>query len=90
MTCKKLDKKLTGQVMRSLPKEILKPAPSWYSTLIDLFGPFTIQSCIFGPCARLQHKKISYGVAKIYLTQRISDKDLFRQRHATCRSKSGT
>ena len=42
VTCKKLDKKLSGQVMGNLPKERLKPAPPWYSTSIDLFGPFTI------------------------------------------------
>ena len=42
VTCKKLDKKLSGQMMGNLPKERLKPAPPWYSTSIDLFGPFTI------------------------------------------------
>ena len=42
MTCKKLDKKLSRQVMGNLPKERLKPATPWYSTSIDLFGPFTI------------------------------------------------
>ena len=39
----KLDKKLSGQVMGNLPKERLKPASPWYSTSIDLFGPFTIR-----------------------------------------------
>ena len=42
MTCKKLDKKLSEQVMGNLPKERLKPAPTWYSTSIALFEPFTI------------------------------------------------
>ena len=48
VTCKKLDKKLSGQVMGNLPKERLKPATSWYSTSIDLpvFGPFTIRDAV--------------------------------------------
>ncbi|XP_068749408.1 uncharacterized protein [Montipora capricornis] len=46
VTCKKLDKKLSGQVMGNLPKERLKPAPPWYSTLIDLFGPFTMRDAV--------------------------------------------
>ena len=46
VTCKKLDKKLSGQVMGNLPKERLKPAPPWYSTSIDLFGPFTISDAV--------------------------------------------
>ncbi|XP_066016122.1 uncharacterized protein [Pocillopora verrucosa] len=46
VTCKKLDKKLSGQVMGNLPKERLKPAPPWYSTSLDLFGPFTIRDAI--------------------------------------------
>ena len=46
VTCKKLDKKLSGQVMGNLPKERLKPAPPWYSTSVDLFGPFTIRDAV--------------------------------------------
>ena len=46
VTCKKLDKKLSGQVMGNLSKERLKPAPPWYSTSIDLFGPFTIRDAV--------------------------------------------
>ena len=46
VTCKKLDKKLSGQVMGNLPKERLKPAPPWYSTSIDLYGPFTIRDAV--------------------------------------------
>lgn len=46
VTCKKLDKKLSGQVMGNLPKERLKPAPPWYSTSIDLFGPFTVRDAV--------------------------------------------
>ena len=40
--CRRLDKKLSEQVMGNLPIERLKPARPWYSTSIDLFGPFTI------------------------------------------------
>ena len=43
VTCKRLDKKLSEQVMGNLPEERLKPAPPWYSTSIDLFGPYTIR-----------------------------------------------
>lgn len=46
VTCKKLDKTLSGQVMGNLSKERLKPAPPWYSTSIDLFGPFTIPDAV--------------------------------------------
>ena len=46
VTCKKLDKTLSGQVMGNLSKERLKPAPPWYSTSIDLFGPFTIRDAV--------------------------------------------
>ena len=41
--CKKLEKKLCQQEMGKLPEERLKPAPPWYSTGIDLFGPFSIR-----------------------------------------------
>ena len=43
VVCKKIEKKLTGQVMGKLPEERLKPAPPWSSTSIDLFGPFNIR-----------------------------------------------
>ena len=43
VVCKKIEKKLTGQVMGKLPEERLKPAPPWSSTAIDLFGPFNIR-----------------------------------------------
>ena len=46
VTCKKLDKKLSGQVMGNLHKERLKPVPPWYSTSIDLFGPLTIRNAV--------------------------------------------
>lgn len=41
--CKRLDKKLSEQVMGKLPEERLKPAPAWHCTAIDLFGPFKIK-----------------------------------------------
>ena len=41
--CNKLAKKTSQQVMGQLPENRLKPAPQWYSTGIDLFGPFKIR-----------------------------------------------
>lgn len=41
--CKKLDKKLSEQIMGKLPVERLKPSPAWSCTAIDLFGPFKIR-----------------------------------------------
>ena len=32
--------------MGNPPKERLKPAPPWYSTSIDSFGPFTIRDAV--------------------------------------------
>ncbi|XP_068735648.1 uncharacterized protein [Montipora capricornis] len=46
VTCKKLDKKLSGQVMGNPPKERLKPATPWYSTSINLFGTFMIRDAV--------------------------------------------
>ena len=40
VTCRKLEKELAGQMMGKLPEERLKPAPPWYCTGVDLFGPF--------------------------------------------------
>ena len=40
---KKLEKKLTGQVIGKLPEERLKPSPPWSCTAIDLFGPFKVR-----------------------------------------------
>lgn len=39
LICKNLDKKLNEQIMGKLPIEILKPAPAWTYTAVDLFGP---------------------------------------------------
>ena len=41
--CRKLDKRVIEQVMGNLPTDRLKPAPPWYSTGIDLFGPYRIR-----------------------------------------------
>ena len=41
--CRKLDKRVTEQVIGSLPTDRLKPAPPWYITGIDLFGPYRIR-----------------------------------------------
>ena len=41
--CKKLDKKVSEQIMGKLPVERLKPSPAWTCTAIDLFGPFKIR-----------------------------------------------
>ena len=43
VTCKKLDKKTTTQLMGRLPQERIKPAPAWNCTAVDLFGPFRIR-----------------------------------------------
>lgn len=40
---KKLDKKLSEQVMGKLPVDRPKPSPAWTCTAIDLFGPFKIR-----------------------------------------------
>ncbi|XP_068674368.1 uncharacterized protein [Montipora foliosa] len=41
--CRKLDKRVSEQIMGNLPTDRLKPAPPWYSTGIDLFGPYRIR-----------------------------------------------
>ncbi|XP_068756918.1 uncharacterized protein [Montipora capricornis] len=41
--CKKLDKRLSEQIMGKLPVDRLKPSPAWTCTAIDLFGPFKIR-----------------------------------------------
>ena len=37
ITCRKIEKKTTEQIMGQLPEERLKPDPAWNSTAIDLF-----------------------------------------------------
>ena len=41
--CKKLDKRLSEQIMGKLPADRLKPSPTWTCTAIDLFGPCKIR-----------------------------------------------
>ena len=41
--CKKLAKETSEQVISQLPEDRFKPTPPWYSTGIDLFGPFKIR-----------------------------------------------
>ena len=41
--CKKLDKRLSEQIMGKLLVERLKPSPAWSCTAIDLFGLFEIK-----------------------------------------------
>ena len=43
MVNRKPDKRVSKQVMGNLPTDRLKPAPPWYSTGIDLFGPYRIR-----------------------------------------------
>ena len=43
ITCGKIEKKTSEQIMGQLPEERLKPAPPWNSTAVDLFGPFKIR-----------------------------------------------
>ena len=43
VSCRKLDKRVSEQVMGNLLTDRLKQAPPWYSTGIDLFGPYRIR-----------------------------------------------
>ena len=43
ITCRKKGKELSTQVMGDLPDYRLKPAPAWYNTGDDYFGPFIIK-----------------------------------------------
>ena len=69
--CKRLDKKLSEQVMGNLPIERLKPAPPWYSTSIDLFGPFTIRDEV-----KKRTTSKAYGVIFTCLATRAVHLDL--------------
>ena len=41
--CRKMYGKLMSQVMAPLPVDRLKPAPPWYSSAVDIFGPLSIK-----------------------------------------------
>ena len=43
VTCKKLDKVLSEQIMAPLPEERLKPAPVFHYTSLDHFGPLQVK-----------------------------------------------
>jgi hypothetical protein len=51
-TCKILAKKTEGQVMAPLPAHRMGPAPVFYSTAVDLFGPLEYKGTVRGPPAR--------------------------------------
>lgn len=55
--CRKLAKKTENQCMGQVKDERLKPAPPFYHTAVDLFGPFTIKDTV----KRRTHSK-AYGV----------------------------
>ena len=43
---RKRDKRVSEQVMGNLPTDRLKPASPWYSTGIDLFGPYRLRDTV--------------------------------------------
>ncbi|XP_047482843.1 uncharacterized protein LOC125034852 [Penaeus chinensis] len=54
VTCRKLSKKVEDQCMGQVRAERMKPAPPFYHTAVDLFGPLTIRDSV---------KKRTYGKA---------------------------
>ncbi|XP_037773213.1 uncharacterized protein LOC119568873 [Penaeus monodon] len=54
VTCRKLNKKVEDQCMGQVRAERMKPAPPFYHTAVDLFGPLTIRDSV---------KKRTYGKA---------------------------
>ena len=72
--CKKLAKKTSQQVMGQLPEDRLKPAPPWYSTGIDLFGPFKIRDEVKKRTFSKAYGVIfnSLGTRAFYLWQQIT------------------
>ena len=69
--CKKLEKTLSQQVMGKLLEERLKPAPPWYTTAIDLFGPYTIKDEV-----KKRARSKAYGVLFNCLATRAVHADL--------------
>ena len=59
------DKKVSEQVMGNLPTDRLKPAPPWYSTGIDLFGPDRIRDEV-----KKRTKAKTYGLIFTWLGTR--------------------
>ena len=46
VTCKRMNVKLQQQVMAQVPLHRLKPAPAFYNTYIDFFGPFKVKGVV--------------------------------------------
>lgn len=55
--CRRIQRVCETQCMRSLPEERLKPAPPFYNTSLDLFGPFHVKA----PVKRRTELKV-YGI----------------------------
>ena len=55
--CRKLAKKIEEQSMGQCPPERLQPAPPFFNTAIDLFGPFNVKDTV-----KKRTKKKVYGV----------------------------
>ena len=58
--CKKRDKQLQEQRMSSLPIERLKPAPAFYFTSLDFFGPFEVRGEVNKRWVFVSSKKICF------------------------------
>ncbi|XP_068229430.1 uncharacterized protein [Palaemon carinicauda] len=71
VTCRKLTKKLEDQCMGQMRIERMKPAPPFYYTAIDLFGPLTIRDTV----KRRTHGK-AFGVIFNCLVTRAVRLDL--------------
>lgn len=56
--------------MGNLPTERLKPAPPWYSTGIDLFGPYRIRDEVKETTTSVQTHRVIFdcvGTRAVYL-----------------------
>ena len=80
ITCRKIEKKTSEQIIGQLPEEHLKPAPPWNSTAIDLFGPFKIRDEVkkrtFGKTYRvifncLASRAVHIDIASDYSTEKF-------------------
>ncbi|XP_045117670.1 uncharacterized protein LOC123508203 [Portunus trituberculatus] len=69
--CKKTDKVRMEQQMGQLPEQRLKPAPAFFNTSLDLFGPMMIRDTV----KRRVRSKV-YGVIFTCLTSRAAYIDL--------------
>lgn len=57
IVCRKLAKRIEDQCMGQVRAERLKPAPPFYHTAVDLFGPFTIKDTV-----KRRTRSKAYGV----------------------------